>query len=122
MAKNETARIKPSILANDLELYATLKDVAGYAPANPAYSLASLLTLNTKMLADQEADAQAAAAAAAARDNSVSSQWDFHNGMLGAKDQVMAQFGPNSNELQAMNLKKKIEYKTPTRKTKVKTP
>ena len=42
--------------------------------------------------------------------------------MLGAKDQVMAQYGPNSNEVQAMNLKKKIEYARPTRKAKPKTP
>jgi hypothetical protein len=29
---------------------------------------------------------------------------------------VVAQFGPDSNEAQAMKLKKKSEYKNPTRK------
>ena len=120
MAKNETARIKPSILATDLELYAALKDIGNYAPANPAYSLPALLTLYTNRLANEEADVQAAAAAATARDTSVGSQWAFHNAMLGAKDQVIAQYGMNSNEVQAMNLKKKVEYKRPTRKPKVK--
>jgi hypothetical protein len=120
MAKDETRRLKPADLANDLALYAALKDVEGYAPANPAYSLPSLLTLYTKRLANEEADVQAAAAAASARDTSVGSQWDFHNGMLGAKDQVIAQYGLDSNEVQAMNLKKKSEYKRPTRKAKVK--
>jgi hypothetical protein len=33
--------------------------------------------------------------------------------MLGAKDQVQAQFGPSSNEIQAMKRKKKTEYDKP---------
>ena len=38
--------------------------------------------------------------------------------MLGAKDQVTAQFGRNSNEVQALKLKKTSEYKARTRKSK----
>ena len=86
MAKNETARIKPLILATDLELYAALKDIEDYAPANPAYSLPALLTLYTNRLANEEADVQAAAAAATARNTSrPGSQWAFHNAMLGER-------------------------------------
>ena len=36
--------------------------------------------------------------------------------MTGAKIQVKAQFGDSSNELQAMGLKKKSEYKKATKK------
>jgi hypothetical protein len=33
--------------------------------------------------------------------------------MLGVKEQVIAQFGKNSDQLQALGLKKKSEYKAP---------
>jgi hypothetical protein len=38
--------------------------------------------------------------------------------VLGAKDQVIAQFGRDSNEAQAVGLKKKSERKPPARKAK----
>jgi hypothetical protein len=31
----------------------------------------------------------------------IEAQWGFHNAILGAKDQVIAQFGDDSNELQS---------------------
>ena len=36
----------------------------------------------------------------------------------GAKDQVTAQYGPNSNQVQSVKRKKKIEYNSPTRPKK----
>ena len=38
--------------------------------------------------------------------------------MLAVKEQVIAQFGKSSDQVQAMGLKKKTEYKTPARKAK----
>lgn len=43
-------------------------------------------------------------------------EWEFHNLILGAKDPRVAQFGRDSNEAQAVGLKKKSEYKTSKRK------
>jgi len=116
MAKNETRKLDPKTLANDLEAYGALKGIVGYAPTNPAYSVASMTTRHTALLAADDAEAQALAAFEAARDNRAAAQWDMHNGMLGVKDQVIAQFGPDSNEVQALGLKKKTEYKSPTKK------
>jgi hypothetical protein len=45
-------------------------------------------------------------------------KWEFHNTMLAVKEQVIAQFGKNSDQAQALGLKKKSEYKAPTRKAK----
>lgn len=117
MAKNETRRLNPSSIAEDIEIHAALKDISGYTPANPAFAKTALDALRTALVAKQEAEAQAAAAYETARDELVAAQWDFHNGVLGAKAQVIAQYGPNSNEVQAMKLKKKTEYKSPKRKT-----
>jgi len=52
----------------------------------------------------------------AARDAATAAEWDFHNTMLAVKEQVIAQFGKNSDQVQALGLKKKSEYKAPTRK------
>ncbi len=49
----------------------------------------------------------------ASRDDEIIAQWAFHDFILGAKDQVIAQFGDDSNEKQALGLKKKSEYKSP---------
>lgn len=117
MGKNETKRLNPSILAEDLEIFAALKGIQGYAPANPAYTVAAITIINTNRAAANDTEVQTTAAADTARDDHVGLQWDFHNAMLGAKNQVVAQFGLDSNEAQAMKLKKKSEYKTPKRKS-----
>ncbi len=35
MAKNETKRLKPSVLGADRSAFAALRAIDGYAPANP---------------------------------------------------------------------------------------
>ncbi|HEY0404661.1 MAG TPA: hypothetical protein VGC89_02970 [Pyrinomonadaceae bacterium] len=111
MAKNQTRRMKPSDLAEDLEVFTALKAIAGYAPANPAFTVAVIQAVYDGLMAAQEAETLAAAAYEAARDNLVAMQWEMHNKVLGAKDQVQAQFGPSSNEIQSMKRKKKTEYR-----------
>ena len=68
------------------------------------------------MTADEDTAAQKKAESDAARDNEVASQWAFHDYILGARTQVIAQYGDDSNEKQAVGLKKKSEYKSPTKK------
>lgn len=116
MGKNQSRRLNPSILADDLEIFAALKTIEDYKPANPAYTVTALGVIDTNRMSAHDKEAQISAAYESARDDHVSLQWEFHNGVLGAKDQVIAQFGPDSNEAQAMKLKKKSEYKNPTRK------
>jgi len=118
MARNENRRLTPGEVAKDIEIYNAVKDMGSYAPTNPEYSPPSLLTKHTTLTTAQTESAQADATAAAKRDNLVAAQWDFHNGVLGAKTSVIAQYSPNSNEVQAVQLKKKTEYKARTRKPK----
>jgi hypothetical protein len=63
----------------------------------------------------RDAETQAAALASA-RDKATAKEWEFHNTILGVKDQVMAQYGRNSDEVQALGLKKASERKAPTRR------
>lgn len=118
MAKDETKRLNPSVLELDKASFAALQAITNYAPANPVYATAAVQTAHDELLAAQVAEAQTAAAAAAARDDAVAKEWGFHNLILGVKDQVTAQFGRNSNEVQSIGRKKESEYKARTRKPK----
>lgn len=116
MAKNETRRLNPTVLAEDLEILAALKDTEGYQPANSAYTVSAIDAINNRRITAHDTEVQTSAAAESARDDHVAVQWELHNALLGAKDQITAQFGKDSNEVQSMKLKKKSEYKNPTRK------
>ncbi|HEX8336151.1 MAG TPA: hypothetical protein VF621_05435, partial [Pyrinomonadaceae bacterium] len=113
---NETRRIKPEVINADEESFAALQAMAGYAPANQAYTLAAITAAHGALQSAWTAESQAEAALATARDNAVTREREFHNLMLGAKDQVTAQFGRDSNEVQALGLKKASERKAPRRK------
>ncbi|MFL6229355.1 MAG: hypothetical protein ACJ741_11310 [Pyrinomonadaceae bacterium] len=110
MPNNPTRRITPATLQADKDSFDALKGISAYAPANPAYTVAAIATLRNKLDTSQEAETQALAAAAAARDEATAAEWDYHNAIIGAKEQVIAQFGKDSNEVQSVGLKKKSEY------------
>lgn len=55
-------------------------------------------------------------ALAAARDASLAAAHALHEAVLGAKAQVIAQYGSDSASVQAVGLKKKSERKRPTRR------
>jgi len=115
MAKNENVRLQTEILQADEDAFLALKAMAGYSPANPAYSPGILTAKYEAMRAAQEAELRAQNALDAARDATVAIQWEHPNLILGAKDQVIAQFGADSNELASLGLKKKSERKAPAR-------
>jgi hypothetical protein len=118
MAKNQTRRLPSAQLAADREAFDALQGITNYAPANAAYTTASIKALRDRMDDLQREATQAQADADAKSDAATAGQWDFHNAMLGAKVQVNAQFGDNSDEVAAVGLKKKSEYKSPTRNKK----
>ncbi|HEV7377526.1 MAG TPA: hypothetical protein VGN95_22610 [Pyrinomonadaceae bacterium] len=115
---NQTTRVRPAQIQMDKDSFAALQAITGYAPPNPAYALAAITAAQAGLAGAQAAEAQADAAAAAARDDAVAKEWEFHNLMLGAKDQVIALFGKDSNEVQAVGLKKKSEYSRPKSRAK----
>ena len=48
----------------------------------------------------------------------VAAEWAFHNKLLEVDDQVVAQYGRDSNEAQAVGRKKESERKSPRRTSK----
>ena len=71
MARDETKRLKPSVVEEDKDSFAGLKTITNYAPANQAYTVAAIGTSQEEMVAAQEAEAQADAALKTARDRVV---------------------------------------------------
>ena len=116
MADQNTRPLSPKQLQADLDAFSALKGITGYTPANPDFSLVNGNAAKTAMLDAEEQSAQDAATAAASRDDEIAAQWAFHDFVLGSKTQVKAQFGDSSNEIQALGLKKKSEYKNPSKK------
>jgi hypothetical protein len=115
---NETKRLKPAQIAEDESGFAALKAMALYEPANQAYGLQAVNTAFGLMESARTEESQAQVALDTARDAAVAKEWAFHNLMLRVKDQVIAQFGPDSDQAQALGLKKTSERKAPQPKKK----
>ena len=118
MAKDQTSRLSPKLVQEDINAFTGLKSIKGYKPANANYVAEKGKTLYDKLPKLHEIEKNAKNAFDLAHDASNKAEWDFHNYMLGAKDQVIAQFGDDSNEVQNLGMKKKSDYKRPKRKPK----
>ena len=118
MAKNHDARVRPDILTADQKAFQSLKTIGDYRPVNPAHVIEALDARYEALQAALEAERQAQEALTAARKAAVAAGWDFHDDMLGVKRQVVAQYGPDSDQVVLLGLKKKSDRKAPARKSK----
>ena len=118
MAKNEHKRLAPGKIEADENGFIALTSIKEYSPINPSYTIAAITTAHQELQKLRRVATQAAAAAVSARNSAVAKEWEFHNLMLGVKEQVIAQFGKDSNEVQMLGLKKKSDYRPPKRKSK----
>ena len=118
MAFDESKPVEPDIIKADRKSLSAIDDMPGYDPKNPKYTLALLKAAEETLKGAEAEDAKKEAAFKAARDIMVAAQWGFHNAMLEGKQQVVAQYGDDSNEAQAVGLKKKSERRRPGRKSK----
>lgn len=116
MAQNETRRMKPAQILTNVNSFSALQQLTDYKPVKTGMATKDGQLLLDTMNKSRAAEAQAEAALKTARDEANTAEWAFHNYMLGVKDQVTAQYGNSSNELQSLGLKKKSEYKRPVSK------
>lgn len=111
MAKNQNVKLRPGELDSDITAYNALKGFGDYSPLNGTYKTGQVTIAYEAMLEARTLEDQRDGEFKAARDARVQKEWDFHNLILGAKEQVVAQYGKSSDQIQAMGLKKKTEYK-----------
>ena len=118
MAKDQTVFVTADVLKADADALAALAKIGDYAPANAAFALTKLNAAAGALKETDDAFAQAEAGWQTARDGNVAAQWAFHNAILGARQQVVAQYGDDSNEAQAVGLTKKSERAKPAARAK----
>lgn len=114
--KSEARRRSSSEMKKDQEAFEAVQNIDGYKPVKEEASVEALEALYQDLLAKRKTETQKKGELKAARDNTVAAEYAFHKAVLKMKDQVKAQFGDDSNELQSLGLKKKSEYKNPKRK------
>ena len=114
MAFDQTKRLKPSVLQKDIDTFAAIKTLTpAYAPSDSHFTVALMTTGQTNMGTAQGTEVTKKGEFAAARDAANAAEWAFHNLVIGARDQVRAQYGEDSDQVQAIGLKKKSEHKRP---------
>ncbi len=122
MGRNQTVPPGPRILKEDADAFAALKGITTYKSTKDDNSIANLQVMHDNIPLAADARAKGDAKAKSLRDEEIATQWAFHNGILSAKKAVGGRYGDDSNEIQALGLKKKSERKTPRRAAKPKTP
>ena len=112
----QTTRISAPILDTDRAALLAIRDMGDYSPLNMAYSTAALQELEVALTAAEQEETRARRALDIARDRAVETSRRFHEAMLGAKAQVVAQYGNDSLAVEAIGLTRKSERRRPVRR------
>lgn len=116
---NSLKRLSRSMIDDDRQTFLALKNIADYTPLNKEVEVSKVEALAQEMQAAQDQEAIQEHTLDALRDKSTLAERDFHDAITECKQQVRAQYGPNSDEVNSLGLKKKMDYQRRTRKTTV---
>jgi len=97
----------------------SINDLPGYSPYNPDDSASALMALDVAFTQAEQELRHLHNAYEAGRAKLIAAAWARHNAVQRAKQQVIAQYGADSNEVQAIGLKKKSDRKRPARRNGV---
>lgn len=118
MTTGAISRISSLQLKNDIELIRALSGIDGYTPHNPAYSLESATVALEQLDKSETAVILAENALAAARSALLNDRNAVHKIAMGVKDEAVVLFGPDSDQIAALGMKKKSERSRPKRSAK----
>ena len=116
MAKNQVRRLSLKRRKTDTDGFAALEGIEGYNPSKAGCKVSDIEPIAAEMKAAQVDEVQALGVYNGKRDVAIAKEWAFHNALLTAKAQVIAQFGDDSLEVQKIGLKRKSEYRSPRAK------
>ncbi|NDJ17091.1 hypothetical protein [Myxacorys almedinensis] len=116
--QNTNNRLSPSILNADQDIFEGLQTLTDYTPHRQEASIRQIQQDQIEMVKLQKLEAQLKAQYRTVLDATRKAEWVFHNGILEAKNAVIAQFGADSSEAQTVGRKKKSAYKRPLRQKK----
>ncbi len=117
--QDTSRRLSSPVINQDLESYGGLSYIADYNTTRQDASADNLQKTHDAMIACRKKELQLDIQLKAAADESRQAEWEFHNAVLAMKEFVRGQYGSDSNEAQAIGLKKKSERKRPSRKVSV---
>ncbi len=88
-----------------------ISQLTSYAPPRAEFGRDRVIGHQDAVRAARAAEIAAENAYEKARDAAIKAEWDAYNFSLAAAEQVMGQFGSNSDEYASLGYKKKSEYK-----------
>ncbi len=111
-------RIPVKVINADIDSFHGLNFITNYIPVRTEATPKALKQAYEAMLAQQQKEDELMATIKAASDAARHAEVEFHDAILSMKESVRGQFGPNSDEAQAIGYKKKSEYKRRRRTAK----
>lgn len=117
--QNTTNRLRPQLISQDIDSFHGLQTVSTYNTTRADASSANLQEAYQAMLISQQTETEKLALYRAAADAARLAEWEFHNAVLAMKEVVRGQYGSDSDQAQAVGLKKKSDRKRPSRKKQV---
>ena len=106
MGKEGMRRLTPEEKAKDERMFEAMKRLAKYMPPDVALAIEALQAPFDSMRAAQSAEEQINKELAELREQAARAQRAFHKAIRGAKAEVKAQFGEDSEEARAVGIKK----------------
>lgn len=116
VAPRSNYRLPPHVIEADRTALRALTSLSDYSPRNPAYETANLLALESELAQAEEVERLTRLAFEQARDEVLVAARALHDAVMGAKVQVVAQYGDDSYAVMAIGRKKRSEHKRPTRR------
>ena len=116
---SETIRVNPKQILKDIESYHAFGTMTDYKANNPANNRDVVDAAYARLRAAEQNAVVTQAAAAAGIDALIAARRDFHDVILGVKNEARALYGPSSDQVAALGLKKKSEQSKRTRVKKV---
>lgn len=109
-------RVSNKKIIDNIAAYHGLNTIIGYTTSRIEATPKILKLAYDDMLFKQKREAELTATMKSATDATRQAEVEFHNAVLAMKESIRGQFGPNSDEAQAVGYKKKSEYKKRSRR------
>lgn len=109
-------RLRDGVIQQDIASLRGAKGFTDYNPSRKEADLDYLSELESKLNHLYEVEIQMKAQYRAILDEVRDIEWKFHQGIQAMKTSVLAQYGKNSNQAEAIGYKKPEDYKRPKRK------
>ncbi|MEH2245109.1 hypothetical protein [Nostoc sp.] len=117
--QDRTRRLPSQSIGQDITSLHGLQTISTYDTSRADASVAKLQQAYQTMLTQQQAETEKLTLYRASTDAARLAEWEFHNAILAMKEVIRGQYGSDSDQAQAVGLKKKSERKRPSRRKPV---